>query len=160
MDTKACLAPLKNQSFYRAQICHAEELAARPASYGKLDEPLHPVLHECLKRYHLDRLFSHQAEAVNLVRRGQNVMVATPSASGKSLCYNIAVMEAILADAASTAIYLFPTKALAQDQMRKLGQLFEPDILGYDRYATYDGDNAQAERALIRRKAQIILSQP
>ena len=97
---------------------------------------------------------------MNRIRRGENVMVATSSASGKSLCYNISVMEAILADPASTAIYLFPTKALAQDQMGKLNQLFEPDILGDDDFATYDGDTPQAERALIRRKAKIILTNP
>ena len=160
MDTQAFLNLLKKQEFYRDQICHVADLPPRPARYGKLESPLHPTLLACLKQHHLDKLYKHQADAVNLIRRGENVIAATSSASGKSLVYNIAVMEAILGDPASTAIYLFPTKALAQDQIGKLGQLFAPEILQDDSYATYDGDTPQSERALIRRKARIILTNP
>lgn len=160
MNTKDFLDLLKKQNFYQDQICHAEDLPPKQASYGGLEKPLPSMLQECLKRCQMDGLYLHQAAAVNAIRHGRHVMVATPSASGKSLCYNLAVMEAILVNPASTAIYLFPTKALAQDQMDKLGHGFAPDILQDEYYATYDGDTPQEEREHIRRKAKIILTNP
>jgi len=159
-DIKATLDLLQRQSFYRGQICHAADLPPRQADFGHLENPLSPVLEDCLKRRGLGHLYCHQTKAVDLARCGKNVMVATSSASGKSLCYNIAVMEAIIADTAGTAIYLFPTKALAQDQMGKLTSCFVPDILKNEHVATYDGDTPQAERAHIRRRARIILTNP
>jgi DEAD/DEAH box helicase domain-containing protein len=160
MDTGSFLTLLKTQSFYVDQICHVEELPARPARFGALNEPLPPALQESLEKSHLDELFSHQAAAVNLIRQGKNVIIATSSASGKSLCYNIAVMEAMLAQPQAVALYLFPTKALAQDQLSKLGQYFSPGILNESDYATYDGDTPQRERSGIRRKARLILTNP
>lgn len=160
MDTKTFLEFLQKQDFYRNQICHMADLPPRLAEYGNLDNPLPAALSACLERHHMERLYCHQAVAVNLARGGSNVMVATSSASGKSLCYNVVVMEAILADHASTALYLFPTKALAQDQMGKLSQNFVPDILQDEHCATYDGDTPQEERAYIRRRAKIILTNP
>ncbi len=160
MDTAAVISDLKAQSFYSGQICHIESLPPRAARYGRLAKPLHPVLQACLERHHLGRFYTHQAEAVNHILEGEHVMVATSSASGKSLCYNTAVMQAILTEPGATALYLFPTKALAQDQLGKLRALFEPDILTCDQYATYDGDTPSRERALIRRKAKVVLSNP
>ena len=160
MDTRAVLDLLQKQGFYHGQICHTADLPPRQAEYREMKRPLHPVLHACLERCQLGRLYRHQAAALDAARDGGDVMIATSSASGKSLCYNLAVMEAILADQASTAIYIFPTKALAQDQKGKLGQLFAPDILNNEHYATYDGDTPQGERALVRRRAKVILTNP
>jgi len=105
-------------------------------------------------------LYTHQAKAVNGVRQGRNVMVSTSSASGKTLCYNIPVTEAMLSERSSRAIYLFPTKALAQDQLRSLQELFYPELLKIEEFATFDGDTPQAERAEIRRRARIVLTNP
>jgi len=87
-------------------------------------------------------------------------MVSTSSASGKTLCYNIPVLEAILTEQRSCALYLFPTKALAQDQLRGLHELFCPRLLGVEEFATFDGDTPQAERAEIRKRARIVLTNP
>lgn len=105
-------------------------------------------------------MYTHQAEAANSARRGQNVMVSTSSASGKTLCYNLPVVESLLRERGSCAIYLFPTKALAQDQLRTLRELFYPELLSTSEFATFDGDTPQAERAEIRKKARIILTNP
>jgi len=86
--------------------------------------------------------------------------VATSSASGKTLCYNIAVAEALLADQGSRAIYLFPTKALAQDQLRALHKIFTPDLFQVEELDTFDGDTPKGERAEIRKRARVILSNP
>ena len=120
MDAVAFLDYLKNDPEYRSQAVHVQFIPARDAWPGWLDKPLHTVLQDRLDRLGMTTLYSHQAEAINEVRQGENVMVATSSASGKTLCYNIPVLEAMLAEPCSRALYLFPTKALAQDQLRSL----------------------------------------
>jgi len=105
-------------------------------------------------------LYSHQAEAIDKIRQGLNVMIATSSASGKSLCYNIPVMETLLNEPFSCALYLFPTKALAQDQLRALSELFCPEMIKPNELATFDGDTLPSERAGIKKKARLVLSNP
>ena len=160
MDTSAFLQQLVAQPTYRGQIAHVEHIPLRRASYGKLNRSLPDNLQDCLKRRGLSSLYTHQAEAVNNVRQGKNVMVSTSSASGKTMCYNIPVMEALLAEGNSRAIYLFPTKALAQDQLRGLRELSCPGLFNVEESATFDGDTPQPERAEIRRRARIILTNP
>ncbi len=126
MEIQAFLNHIRSLPGYHDQIAHIEHIAPRRPVYGRLDEPLAPALQDCLDAHGLSRLYSHQAQAVNLVRAGKNVMVSTFSASGKTLVYNIAVMQAVLTDPATRAIFLFPTKALAQDQLHKLHELFSP----------------------------------
>ena len=160
MDTSAFLHHLISQPAYRDQIVHIEHIPPREASYAKLDKPLAKRLQDCLNEHGLLPLYTHQAEAVNNILQGKNMMVSTSSASGKTLCYNIPVLEAILTGPGSRALYLFPTKALAQDQLRSLRELFSPDLLKVDEFATFDGDTPKAERAEIRKRARIILTNP
>jgi len=160
VDTTAFLNQLTAQPAYSGQISHIEHIPPRNARYGELEKPLDGRLQDCLREHGLSPLYTHQAEAVNLARQGKNVMVATPSASGKTLCYNISVMEAILAERYSRALYLFPTKALAQDQLRNLRELFCPGLLAVGECAPFDGDTPQAERVEIKKRARIILSNP
>ncbi|MFH1924943.1 MAG: DEAD/DEAH box helicase, partial [Chloroflexota bacterium] len=160
MDTLAFLHHLQSQPTFADQIAYVERIHPRRAEYAELDQPLAPELLERLQAQGLFPLYTHQAEAVNKIHAGQNVMVATASASGKTLCYNIAVAEALLADGGSRAIYLFPTKALAQDQLRALHKLFAPDLFQFEELDTFDGDTPKAERAEIRKRARIILSNP
>ena len=145
---------------YRQQIVHTERIAPRIASVGKLDKLLHPALQAHLESLGISSLYTHQAMAVNAARRGKNVMVATASASGKTLCYNLPVLEAILADPSSRALYLFPTKALAQDQLRSLKELGCPELVSSGGCATFDGDTPQSERAGIKRQAKVVLTNP
>jgi len=160
MDTSAFLRQLTTQSAYNAQIAHVEHIPPCGASYAELDKPLDDHLQECLDRYGLLPLYTHQAQAVNYARRGNNVMVSTSSASGKTLCYNVPALEAILTEPGSRALYLFPTKALAQDQLRGLRGLVCPHLLGAEEFATFDGDTPQVERPGIRKRARIILTNP
>ena len=160
MDTLAFLHHLQAQSTYADQIAHVEHILPRRAAYDELAEPLSGELQDCLRKHGLLPLYTHQAEAVDQARQGKNVMVATSSASGKTLCYNLAVAEALLAEPGSRALYLFPTKALAQDQLRGLHQLFTPDLFQAEELATFDGDTPRAERSEIRKRARIILTNP
>lgn len=151
------LAALPN---YRQQIVHIEHIPAQDAAFGKLDKPLHPVLKARLVSLGLSALYSHQAEALNAIFAGKNVIVATPSASGKTLCYHLATLEAILGDKGSRAVYIFPTKALAQDQLRSLKEIACPELLSERAVATFDGDTPQAERANIKKQARVVLTNP
>ncbi len=160
MDTSAFLKYLAAQPDYSGQIACVEHIPPQDASHAELDEPLAGGLEDCLTEHGLLPLYTHQAEAVNHIHRGENVMVATSSASGKTLCYNIPVLEALLTGRDSGALYLFPTKALAQDQLRGLQELFCPDLFRWAEFATFDGDTPQAERGTIRKRARIILTNP
>ncbi len=160
MDSLAFLHHLQSHPTFADQIAHVERIHPRRAEYAELDRPLAPVLLERLQSQGLFPLWTHQAAAVNKIRAGQNVMVATASASGKTLCYNIAVAEALLEDRSSRAIYLFPTKALAQDQRRALHKLFTSGLFSAEELDTFDGDTPKGERAEIRKRARVILSNP
>src|SRR4030043_1432656 len=110
MDPKAFIPYLQSQPSYSGQVAHIEHIQPREARTADLDRPLSPALQARLDKKWITSLYTHQAEAINNTRQGKNVMVATSSASGKSLCYNIAVAETLLSEAGSRAIYLFPTK--------------------------------------------------
>ena len=160
MDTAAFINYLTAQPGYSGQIAHIETIPARKPSYAELDKPLVSPLQDCLHERGLLPFYIHQAEAINHARAGRNVMISTSSASGKTLCYNTPVLETILTEKSSRALYLFPTKALAQDQLRNLFELFCPSLCSAEQFATFDGDTPQAERAEIKKQARIILTNP
>ncbi len=138
------------------RMTHLEVIPARAASYVDMPQHLHPRLVEALGSMGVSRLYPHQARALDLVREGRHVVISTGTASGKSLCYHLPVYEEILRNPPSRALYLFPTKALAQDQLRSLKELQGSEV----RSATYDGDTPTELRSWIRREAQIVLSNP
>jgi DEAD/DEAH box helicase domain-containing protein len=133
-------------------LAHLERIAERPARAADL--ALAPELSVRLRRLGIDRLWSHQAEALEHLRAGRHVAVATGTASGKSLCYQLATFERLAADPAATALYLFPTKALSQDQLRQVRSFALPAA----RAAVFDGDTPSAERAWIRRDANVLIT--
>src|SRR5215217_2279973 len=135
-----------------------ETVASLPPCPANLVEPpdLHPELIAALSREGVERLYSHQREACERVWAGENVVVATATASGKSLCYKIPAFENALESAASRALFLYPTKALAQDQMGKIRGFGLRGV----HPATYDGDTPQAMRADVRRRANVVLTNP
>ncbi len=147
-------------------------LAPQAAIYAPFPDSLDPRVRQAYASRGIDELYSHQAEAVEHVLHGRNVVVVTPTASGKTLCYNVPVLDAILKDPASRALYLFPTKALAQDQLAELHQMAEviqglasaePEAERRDVQIgvfTYDGDTPQDARRAIRGKAHVVLSNP
>jgi DEAD/DEAH box helicase domain-containing protein len=132
---------------------------AREAVYADFPENLNHALRTVLSQRNINRLYSHQAEAWCCVESGANPVVVTPTASGKTLCYNLPVLNRLLAEAGARALYLFPTKALAEDQLSELHELIES--LGTDiGVFTYDGDTPSDARRAIRQRASIVLTNP
>ena len=138
-------------------------LPALAAQYVPFPKPLDRRLTNALEARGIKQLYTHQADAIEHAINGRNVVVITPTASGKTLCYNAPVLNAILQDPSSRALYLFPTKALAQDQLAELQTMCETiAIASGDQIGafTYDGDTPQDARRTIRARAQIVLSNP
>jgi DEAD/DEAH box helicase domain-containing protein len=137
-------------------------LPAVPAQFAPFPEALDQRLTKALTSRGIQQLYTHQAEAVDHALAGRHVVVITPTASGKTLCYNAPVLHSILQDPSSRALYLFPTKALAQDQLAELQAMC--DTLSTDAPAigvfTYDGDTPQDARRTIRSRAHLVLSNP
>ncbi|HDH41858.1 MAG TPA: DEAD/DEAH box helicase [Candidatus Altiarchaeales archaeon] len=149
---------IKRQEWYKQQIEHIEEIPAREPRYGKLDKPLPNILQNYLDREGI-KLYSHQADAINSIRRGKNVIITTPTASGKTIAFNIPVFEALLKDKDATALYIYPTKALTNDQLHVL-RTMERRMGIRPISNVYDGDTPQRARQRIRRTSRIILSNP
>ncbi|MEE8619761.1 MAG: DEAD/DEAH box helicase [Dehalococcoidia bacterium] len=165
MDAAVFLHHLVSLPDYRHQLVHIEHIPPQGAVFGELDNPLCPDLQACLESLGILALYSHQAEAFNAILAGKNVIIATPSASGKTLCYHLATLNALLHDKYSRALYIFPTKALAQDQLRSLKRILGEtkglsQLLSPGAVATFDGDTPQNERANIRKRANIVLTNP
>ncbi|MGC8873639.1 MAG: DEAD/DEAH box helicase [Chloroflexia bacterium] len=159
MSTEGFLERLRRHPSYRGQIVHVERLPRRRARFARQKVALHPALEQALAEQGITRLYDHQAEALRLVRQGKHIVVTTPTASGKTLCYNLPVLDTLLREPKARALYLFPTKALAQDQLRVLEELtggFASPV----RFGCYDGDTPQQARARLRRRAQILLTNP
>ncbi|MBZ5726276.1 MAG: DEAD/DEAH box helicase [Acidobacteriia bacterium] len=116
-------------------------------------------LRSALAERGIARLYTHQAEAFDHIEQGRNVAVVTPTASGKTLCYNLPVLNLLLGDAGACAMYLFPTKALAEDQLHELHRAIE-EMGSEIRAFTYDGDTPQDARKAIRQRANVVLTNP
>jgi DEAD/DEAH box helicase domain-containing protein len=149
---------IKHMQSYKKQIVHIQRIPHREACFGELEKPLPENIQSCLLTRKI-RLYSHQAEAINKARQGKNVVIVTPTASGKTLAFNIPVLEALTNDNKATALYLYPTKALTNDQLKVLRELEkETGITAFPN--VYDGDTPQHQRANIRETSKIILSNP
>src|SRR5712692_8979158 len=132
---------------------------AQPAEFAEFPEGLHPRLREVLAARGFSRLYSHQRAAYDAARAGRHTVVVTPTASGKTLCYNLPVLDTILREPDARALYLFPTKALAQDQLAELHSVVE--ALGADIGTfTYDGDTPGDARKAIRAHAHVVVTNP
>jgi DEAD/DEAH box helicase domain-containing protein len=132
---------------------------ARDAQWAAFPEWIHEDLRAAYRAKGIRQLYSHQAAAAESVHAGKNVVVVTPTASGKTLCYNLPVLDAILADGDTRAMYLFPTKALAQDQLAELHDLNQRLENRFGVF-TYDGDTPGDARKAIREKSHIVLTNP
>ena len=140
-------------------IAHWAELPPRAGEYDEYPEYLDPRLVRAFSQRGINRLYSHQRVAVDSIHAGRDTVIVTPTASGKTVCYNLPVLDAIMKDKSSRALYLFPTKALSQDQLAELMELIndlEVDIKTY----TFDGDTPQTARRLIRSAGHIVVTNP
>ena len=131
---------------------------AKPPVFAPFPSSLDPRIVEALKSRGVQQLYSHQAKAFDTVAKGEHLVVVTPTASGKTLCYNLPVLQALVQQPEARVLYLFPTKALAQDQLAELMELSKslPDM----RMFTYDGDTPQDARRSVRARANLVLTNP
>jgi len=158
-ELAAFLEQLRHAPDMAASITAWRVLPARPANYGPWPEGLDPRLADMLATQGIERLYAHQSRAVQHALAGRDVVIVTPTASGKSLCYHLPVLHTLLQDPSARALYLFPTKALAYDQWHSLEEFTE--TLGLRAgIATYDGDTPRNRRTQIRQAARVLLSNP
>ncbi|MBR4748753.1 MAG: DEAD/DEAH box helicase [Abditibacteriota bacterium] len=153
MDYRALLRRLEHDR----QLACVNTREAQAAVFADLPPGLSPRVAEDLRwNFGIKRLFSHQRQAWDLLQEGRDIIITTPTSSGKSLCYNLPVAHAVCSDAPASALYIYPTKALAADQLKKLSE-FEC-LKG--RVFTYDGDTPRESREYVRKQASIVLTNP
>ena len=140
-------------------VLHHARVPVREADFVPMPEWLSPGLRTGLESRGVTALYRHQAEAIEAVRTGEDVVVVTPTASGKSLCYLVPTLQALVEDPTARALYLFPTKALGQDQVAELGELSRAANLHINA-STYDGDTPNPIRSSIRSAGQVVVTNP
>ncbi|MFO7768540.1 MAG: DEAD/DEAH box helicase [bacterium] len=158
-DVEGFLSALFRRGWARESITDIREIEARPARHAGWPESVRPDLREVFKERGIERPYIHQAAVWEHVLSGEDVVVVTPTASGKTLCYNVPILQAILEDDAARALYLFPTKALSQDQVNELQEVvdaLEADIKTF----TYDGDTPSDARQAIRAQGHMVVTNP
>ncbi|MGH2521369.1 MAG: DEAD/DEAH box helicase [Anaerolineales bacterium] len=164
------LERLRFDRYFMSNVVAWERLPACEARYAPFPASLNPRLISNLQSRGIPQLYSHQTQAVEAALRGENVVVVTGTASGKTLCYNLPVLHTLLANPQARALYLFPTKALAQDQANELGQFIvalernprsaishQPSAITV---RIYDGDTPQSQRTAIRKASGVLISNP
>ena len=152
MDARAFLTSIERED----SLVHVRDLPARANVVEPFPEDLPELLVDRLALQSVTGLYRHQREALDAIRGGRDVVIATGTASGKTLVYNLAFASEVMRDPKRTALYLFPTKALARDQLRAVRELKLPQV----KAAVYDGDTPSAERPLIRKSANLVMSNP
>ncbi|MGD6815809.1 DEAD/DEAH box helicase [Metabacillus sp. 84] len=150
---------LKHDEAYKEKIVHWKTIEPREAKMAEMPEHLHPKLKEALGERGIHKLYTHQKTAYETAKSHQSFVAVTPTASGKTLCYNLPVLQTVMENPESRALYLFPTKALAQDQKSELNELIEAMGVSINSY-TYDGDTSPAIRQAIRKAGHIVMTNP
>ena len=156
MDAVATLAELAADPEVADRLVHLERIPARPPRYAEPARGLHHEVLERLRARGAERLFSHQATAIDRLKEGRSIALATGTGSGKSLCYQVPIVESVLDGRCHTALLLYPTKALAHDQLRSLRSWLVPGLQA----VAYDGDTPIGDRAALRRTANVVLTNP
>ncbi len=134
-------------------------LAAKEGVYAPLPDTIPPPLRDVLRERGISQLYIHQADAFAEVEAGRNVVIVTPTASGKTLCFNLPVLSTLLQDSGARALYLFPTKALAEDQLHEFNSIVA-QMHSEIRAFTYDGDTPQDARKAVRARANVVFTNP
>lgn len=159
MNLGQVLDRLKSSEKFMANVSAWETIPAREAQYADFPQSADQRLRNILEKRGISQLYLHQALAFSKVEAGKDIVVVTPTASGKTLCYNLPVLNQILCQPETRALYLFPTKALSQDQMKEIHELIT--LLGEDiKTYTYDGDTPANARKLIRSAGHIVVTNP
>ncbi|HIS99158.1 MAG TPA: DEAD/DEAH box helicase [Candidatus Faecaligallichristensenella faecipullorum] len=159
MNLAQYIDALKKNPAFMQNVTHWREMPARAAKYADFPDSLDARIQAVLRERGIQKLYSHQRHALDAVEAGKDIVVVTPTASGKTLCYNLPVLNAILRDPDARALYLFPTKALSSDQVAELYGMVErlgADIKAY----TYDGDTPASARRAIRQAGHVVVTNP
>ena len=150
---------LRRDPQFMKNVTRWEVIPPRPAQTAAFPDCLDPRLRPVLAQRGIHALYSHQAQSVEATARGEDVTIVTPTASGKTMCYNLPVLSAILQNPDARALYIFPTKALSSDQVSELYELIE--AMGVDiKTYTYDGDTPAAARKAVRQAGHIVVTNP
>ncbi len=153
------VARLKKNKSFRHNAASIVDIPAKAGEWEDYPAWVNPRLRAVLEKRGCEKLYKHQAQAVRFIRNGRDVVLVTPTASGKTLCYNLPVLQSILDEPQTRALYLFPTKALAQDQMHEVHSLIS-DLQTDIKTFTYDGDTPDEARQAIRRQGHIVVTNP
>jgi len=153
------LAYIRETSEIAGNVTHWHTIPAKDPIHAAFPESMHPMLQDALRAKGIEQLYLHQAQTFDAAAAGRHTVTVTPTASGKTLCYNLPVLDAILRDDSARALYMFPTKALAQDQVMELQETI--DRMGVDiKTHTYDGDTPPTVRQAIRNAGHIVVTNP
>ena len=158
-DASTVLDRLLEEPSLARGVVHHEVIPAREAAYADMPAWLDPRIVKGLASRGIDRLYTHQSEAIEAIHAGEDVVVVTPTASGKTLCYALPALQAIAEDPAARALFLFPTKALGQDQVAEFGELAASADLSIIT-STYDGDTPAPIRSTVRAAGQVVVTNP
>ncbi len=159
MNVAQVIEKLRRDAEFCDHLTRWEVIPETPGDYREFPSGVHPKLAEGYARRGVTRLYSHQHEAVSAVMAGENVCVVTPTASGKTLCYNLPVLNRLMENPNARALYLFPTKALGQDQVQELTSTIEALEVRIGTY-TFDGDTPASARKAVRNAGHIIVTNP
>ncbi|GAI07507.1 unnamed protein product, partial [marine sediment metagenome] len=154
----AILSLLKNNKEFKKRIIHIEQLEAQTATYGTLKVRLSDRINNYLSKKKI-RFYKHQCEVIAKAVKGRNVIVTTPTASGKTLAFNVPVCNKLIQDNKAKALYLYPTKALSNDQLKVVKEMEKAFGMRISP-AIYDGDTPAGVRSKIRENSRIIISNP
>ncbi|MFB3890430.1 MAG: DEAD/DEAH box helicase [Phycisphaerae bacterium] len=161
MDARAFIKEITSDRRYRDQIVHVRSIEPREAQHAQPRWRISDGLLSLLRRQNIHQLYTHQAAALDALAEGKDVVIVTGTASGKTLCYNLPVVQRLTAEPSARAIYMYPTKALTQDQFAVLQRWAgAEELAGSLRPAVYDGDTPSHNRTRIRSSANIVLTNP
>ena len=159
MNLEQLIGRLKTTPSFMENVTHWETIPAKEAQYASFPETLDSRLQPVLAARGIHQLYIHQRQAFELTEKGKDICVVTPTASGKTMCYNLPILNEILKNSDTRALYLFPTKALSADQVSELYELIE--AMGVDvKTYTYDGDTPAAARRQVRQAGHIVVTNP
>ncbi|MBT2690061.1 DEAD/DEAH box helicase [Bacillus sp. ISL-47] len=150
---------LISEQQYKENIVHWHTIEEKEAKTADLPDDIHPSLKDALLKRGITRLYTHQKTSYQTALKEQSLVAVTPTASGKTLCYNLPVLQTIVNDPNARALYMFPTKALAQDQKSEINEIIQESGLNINSY-TYDGDTPANIRQKVRRAGHVVITNP
>ncbi|MCA1030458.1 DEAD/DEAH box helicase [Bacillus timonensis] len=158
-NTEQVVQYIKETPQYSENIVKWQTIEPRPAQLVDVPQSVHEKLRYALKKRGIEKLYTHQYEAFEHAKMSQHFVAVTPTASGKTICYNLPVLQKIIEENESRALYIFPTKALAQDQKSELNDIIDELGIAINSY-TYDGDTAANIRQKVRKAGHIVITNP